>query len=498
MLRLLLLLLTAFPALAFAAMLATGSTHALVIDNTADGEVLAWGDNAKGQIGNGNTKNANYPTKVFGLSKIISVSAGDGFSLALDSSGYVWAWGANDKGQLGDTTTSMRITPVRVSRLNGVIQIAAGNSFALAVKDDGTVWAWGSNSKGQLGTASDTTPFLAAPAQISGSGFEKIIKAAAGVEHALAIKEDGSVWSWGSNDKGQLGLGHNTDNNVPTCVALPTGTVIDEVSAGNHSLALQSNGALWAWGKNDMGQLGDDTTSDRNSPVPVADITEVGAITVAPTWSVAIQRDGSMWAWGDNEKGQLLDNTMTQRHYPVKAQGLSDIVSVATGLNFTVTGDYTGNIVAWGVNNKGQLGSGDTKDNFSASTVKKNSSSALILDTTSKSASVAVAHVSGTPNSLTLSATITPSQVDQSRTGFPLIWASVPGVGEIYLTVFGWFQSDHPVPYSGMGLLRPIEVPILNNFDASTLHGTKVFAGYGFVPSEGAGPGRTSELYTVP
>lgn len=492
------MLLTAFPAPAFTAMLATGSTHVLVIDNTADDTVLAWGDNTKGQIGNGNTTNATYPTKVFGLTNIISVSAGDGFSLALDSSGYVWAWGANDNGQLGDTTTSTRNTPVRVSRLNGVTQIAAGKSFALAVKDDGTVWAWGSNTKGQLGTASSGTPFRAAPAQVSGSGFEKIHKIAAGVEHALAIKEDGSVWSWGSNDRGQLGLGNTTDSNVPARIALPAGTVIDEVAAGNHSLAIQSNGSLWAWGKNDMGQLGDDTTSDRTSPVLVTDITEVGAITVAPTWSVAIQRDGSTWAWGDNEKSQLLDNTKTQRHYPVKSQSLSDIVSVATGSDFTVVGDYTGNIVAWGVNGKGQLGSGDTKDNYSASAVKKNATSPLILDTTNKPANVAVAQISGNPSNLTLSVTITPSQVDQSRTGFPLIWASVPGAGDFYLTVFGWFQSSHPVPYSSLGLLRPIGVTILNGFDASTLHGAKIFAGYGFVPSEGAGTGRTSELYTVP
>lgn len=495
---LVLLLTFSFPAMA--ALMAGGTGHTLAIDAASSGKVLAWGDNSTGQLGNGVTESATYPVEVFGLTGAISVAAGEGFSLAMDSYGYVWAWGKNDLGQLGDTTTSPRNTPVRVSRLNNVVHIAAGKDFALAVKNDGTVWAWGANTKGQLGLAiSDSNKFRASAVQVSATGFEKLQKVAAGSDFSLALKDDGSVWAWGANDSGQLGAGNTVASVLPQRVTLPVDAIITELAARNHALALQNNGAIWAWGKNDMGQLGDDTTTQRTTPVQVVDITEVKGIAVGATWSLALRNDGTVWAWGDNEKGQLLDKTKTQRHFPVKAQGLADMVVLAAGPTFALAGKFVGDILAWGANGTGQLGSGDIKDNFAAAaTVKKDAKSALILETVVKSAGVAVAKVSGIPASLTLSTVITPVTVDLGRAGFPLIWANLPGAGDFYLTVFGWFASKVPLPYSGVGPLQKIEIAIVKDTDVRAISGTKVYAAYGFVPGEGAGQGRSSEIYTVP
>lgn len=483
-----------------AVLLAGGTAHALAVDGENGGKVLAWGDNSSGQLGNGGTENATYPVEVFGLANAVGVAAGEGFSLALDSYGYVWAWGKNDLGQLGDTTTSNRNTPVRVSRLNGVVQIAAGKNFALAVKNDGSVWAWGSNAKGQLGLeVSDSAKFRATPVQVSGTGFEKLQKVAAGSDFCLALKVDGSVWAWGANDNGQLGLGNTVASIQPQRVALPAEAIITEIAARNHALALQNNGTVWAWGKNDMGQLGDDTTTQRTAPVQVVDISEVKSIAVGTTWSLALRSDGSVWTWGDNEKGQLLDKTKTQRHFPVKAQGLADIVALVAGPAFAVVGKYVGDILAWGANSGGQLGSGDIKDNYTAAAaVKIDAKTALILVTVVKTTGIASAKASGTLDDFTLTAIVTPSTVDLGRAGFPLVWANLPGAGDFYLTVFGWFPSKVPLPYSGMGPLQQIEIPVVKNLDVRAIRGTKVYAAYGFVPGEGAGQGRTSEIYTVP
>lgn len=496
---LVLLFISALPAHA-QGMLAAGGAHVLAIDSANGGKVLAWGDNANGQLGNGATANSAYPVEVIGLTNAVAVAAGDGFSLALDSYGYVWAWGANAKGQLGDTTTSVRNTPVRVSRLYGVAQIAAGKEFALVVKSDGTVWGWGSNNKGQLGLAASAgNNYRTAPVQVSGAGFEKLQKVVAGTDFALAVKSDGSVWSWGSNDGGQLGVGNTADSFTPAQVPLLPDVVITDVAARNHVLALQDNGTLWSWGKNTMGQLGDDTTSNRATPVLVTGIADVRALAVAATWSLAVCRDGSVWGWGDNENGQLLDKTKTQRHFPVRAQGLSDIVTLSTGPAFSVAGGYMGNIVSWGANGSGQLGNGNAKDSFSAAVaVKKNAKTALTLEPSGKSANIAAASASGSADSLTLSATITPSAIDLGRMGFPLIWASIPEIGDFYLTVFGWFPSSKPIPYNGMGALSPVTVPILRNFDTRSFSGAKIYAAYGFIPSEGAGQGRVSEIFSVP
>jgi hypothetical protein len=218
---------------------AAGGGHTIAV--TSNRTVLAWGLNGNGQLGDGTTTDKSSPVQVLersgsGLSTlafIVAVSAGNSHSLALDQNGAVWAWGSNTYGELGDGTTVQRSAAVPVIGpdglpLGGVVSISAGFSHSLAVKADGSVWAWGRNNSGQLGNG--TTTDTSIPVQVAGSGgtghFVNASTVSAGDYFSLARTLDGAVWAWGLNDKGQLGNGSASATGC-ACVTTPgqvTGT----------------------------------------------------------------------------------------------------------------------------------------------------------------------------------------------------------------------------------------------------------------------------------
>jgi hypothetical protein len=179
---------------------AGGGFHSLALKD--DGTVWAWGINYAGQLGDGTTANRTTPVQVSGLSGITDV-VGGGHSLAIKGDGTVWAWGPNGAGQLGDGTQTDRTTPVRVSGLSGVTEVAGGSGHSLAVKNDGTVWAWGSNFDYQLGV--DTTPYWIRTTPAKVSGISDVVSMSAGTDQSLAVKNDGTVWTWGSWHSGNTG-----------------------------------------------------------------------------------------------------------------------------------------------------------------------------------------------------------------------------------------------------------------------------------------------------
>ncbi|MHB9117571.1 MAG: RCC1 domain-containing protein [Burkholderiales bacterium] len=493
-----LLLFLASPWAGASALIAGGGSHSLAIDHTHNDRVLAWGDNSKGQLGTGTTTSSSYPVAVYGLTKTQSIATRLDFSLSSDQDGYAWAWGSNTSGQLGDYSTTNRLTPVRVSGLKNVIQVAAGNAFSLALKGDGSVWSWGSNSKGQLGVGVTTPPTTQStyPLQISASGFSSIQKLSAGSEFALALKSDGTVWSWGANARGQLGNGNTTAQTVPVQVLIPSGTAIVDIAACDlHALALDANGTVWAWGANDAGQLGDDTTVDRYTPKQALDLQNVGGIACTSTGSVALARDGSIWTWGTNDKGQLLDGTSTQRHYPVKAQGPANIIEVAAGAAHVLALRSSGEIAAWGDNTKGQLGSGDTKVSFNAPlTAKADAANNLNIG----SATVPQGSVSGTLGSLNVSASIPVSDLDRGQMGQYFVAALVPNAGTYYLNILvGWTQSATPIPYQGIQPLQNASVSVLRNLDASGIVGAQIYAGYGLNYQDMLNGQKYGLIYTI-
>lgn len=307
-----------------------GYLHSLALE--ADGTVHASGWNAVGQLGDSTTTDRSVLVPVQGLTDVVQVAAGGAHSLALRSDGTVWAWGWNGVGQLGDGTTVDRLTPVPVPGLSGVVAVSAGTFHSLALRSDGTVWAWGWNAYGQLGDG--TTLDRHRPMQVGGlSGVRSI---AAGGLHSVVATDNGDVWAWGLNGVGELGTGSIADSHAPVRVAGLAGVV--EVSAGLfHSMAVGADGTAWAWGWNAYGQLGDGTTDDRHVPVRVASgARPVRQVAAGAYHSLFLRDDATVAAVGWNGVGQLGDATTVDRHSPVTVAGLGPVTAISAGFFHSV------------------------------------------------------------------------------------------------------------------------------------------------------------------
>ena len=293
-----------------------------------------------------------------------AVAAGGFHSVALRADGTVAAWGMNDYGQLGDGTTLRRVAPVNVAGLDGVVAIAAGNIHTLALKADGTVWSWGYNGDGLLGAGIADTQ-RASPVQVLGSSgpLSGVVAIAAGVRHSLALKSDGTVWAWGFGYYGSLGLGTPSSQNRATQVPGVTG--VTAIAASWHSLALQADGHLWAWGLNDSGQLADGSTTTRYSPILVAD--EVALAATGAYHTLIRKTDGSLWGAGLNDKGQLGNGTAAtpQLTFAPALAGLTGVTKISASSSHTLALTDLGEAWATGFNGQGQLGDGTLVDKTS-------------------------------------------------------------------------------------------------------------------------------------
>ncbi|OIN94314.1 MAG: hypothetical protein AUJ20_01115 [Comamonadaceae bacterium CG1_02_60_18] len=340
------------------AQLAAGEFFSVMMNS--DGTVSAWGENTYGQLGDGTSATSVF-TQVSGLTSVVAISAGYSHSAVLRADGTVWTWGRNDLYELGDGTATARSTPVQVS-ITGVKAIAAGAEHTLALKIDGTVWAWGLNGKGQLGDG--TTTNRPTPVQIS--GLANVIAIAGGLHHSLAVKSDGTVWAWGDGPWGELGTGaFSVGSLTPVQVSGLTG--ITAVAAGmDHSVALKNDGTVWAWGRNLDGQLGDGTyqllngtTNNQNVPVQVSGLSNVTAIAARENGALAIKADGTLWSWGYNYFGELGDGSNIDRHIAIQVAGLTGVTSISTGTRHGLARTTDGRTWAWGTDVHYQLGAGE-------------------------------------------------------------------------------------------------------------------------------------------
>jgi calcium-activated chloride channel regulator 4 len=178
-----------------------------------------------------------------------------------------------------------------------------------------------------------------------------------GYLHTIALKSNGTLWAWGSNDSGQLGDGTNSNKNSP--VQIGSDTTWSAIAAGYlHTIALKSNGTLWTWGYNSSGQLGDGTNSNKNSPVQIGSDTTWRAIAAGEWHTIALKSDGTLWAWGSNYFGQLGDGTNSNRNSPVQIGSDTRWVAIAAGDWHTIALKSNGTLWAWGRNSDGQLGDG--------------------------------------------------------------------------------------------------------------------------------------------
>lgn len=234
--------------------------------------------------------------------------------------------------------------------------VAAGWFHNVAAKTDGTVWSWGRNNFGQLGNGTTTQSNV--PVQVS--NLNSVLGVAGGAYHSVAVKSDGTVWAWGYNGSGQLGNGTTTNSTTPVQVSNLSG--VTAVAAGcNFTLALKSDGTVWDWGDNGYGQLGNGTTTSSSKPVQVTNLTGVTAIAGGCDHSIALKSDGTVWTWGDNHNGQLGNGSTTNSSKPVQVSNLANITSISAGEYHSLAARSDGTAWAWGYNQNGQLGDGTTK-----------------------------------------------------------------------------------------------------------------------------------------
>ncbi|MCL2675470.1 MAG: Ig-like domain-containing protein [Firmicutes bacterium] len=320
-----------------------------------DGTIWSWGDNIFGQLGDGTNSDINItyasitvttdrgksaPVQIGADNDWKYIAAGASGSAAIKNDGSLWMWGRNNYGQLGIgigagptkiETEFDRNTPQRVGDDNDWAAVELGSITSLALKTDGTLWAWGGVQSGMLGDPDKVgaTEWVNVPQQImhtdeakdEGAKDNDWDKLFANGSHAMAIKKDGSLWAWGYNNRGQLGVGGISVGEgyvfahryTPTRVG--TDNDWDTVSIGDrHTLAVKKDGTLWAWGHNNYGQVGDGTTTtaqtgagynDKIVPVQIGDATDWASVSAGNDYSLATKKNGTVWAWGRNNEGQL-------------------------------------------------------------------------------------------------------------------------------------------------------------------------------------------------
>lgn len=344
--------------------ISTGWYHSVSL--SSDSKLYTWGNNNFGQLGINQgpalTPYKTSPIQVGTDNDWSAIATGGNHTIALKSNGSLWAWGRNDYGQLGinqdPALTPYIISPAQVGTDNDWVAIATGGDLTVALKSGGTLWTWGRNDYGQLGINQDPalTPYIVSPAQV-GTDIDWTSIATGGY-HTIALKSNGSLWAWGFNFHGQLGDNTNIDKWFPV---RETHNDIDWTSitaGGYHTLALKSNGSLWAWGMNWNGQLGDNTIVNKSSPTRINDDIDWTSVAAGAFHSMAIKSNGSLWSWGLNSSGQLGDNSKVTRLSPVNIGIDLDWALISPGGDYSSAIKSDGGLWSWGSNIYGQLGVG--------------------------------------------------------------------------------------------------------------------------------------------
>lgn len=330
---------------------AAGYSHYLEIKN---GKLYAVGSNNFGQLGI-NTISANeaVPKRVGTDSNWVTASAGENFSAAIKADGTLWTWGYNNRGQLGSGNTENSSVPLKVGTANNWVSVSAGSRHILAIKADGTLWAWGYNYFGQLGngTTSGFSEGNPNPTQIGTANNWTSISS--GYNHNLAIKADGSLWSWGENTLGQAGTGNTSTTGISVPVQIASSSKWRTISAGGfYSMAISANGTLWTWGDNYYGELGNGTTATETVPVQIG-TDRWKSIDAGRNHVIALKTDGTVWIWGD-ELGANSNVPST----PMQKAELTGIAQISAGEGYSLAVKSNGQLFSWGLNTAGQLGKG--------------------------------------------------------------------------------------------------------------------------------------------
>jgi len=325
--------------------------------------LYSWGSNITyGQLGLGNTTNYSSPKQVGTLNTWLKISAGRWrSSFSIKNNGTLWSWGSNiTYGQLGLGNTTYYSSPKQVGALTTWLNIAGGHYHTVATKTDGTLWSWGYNTKGQLGLGNTT--YYSSPKQVGLLTTWSNISC--GKYYTMATKTDGTLWAWGQNDSGQLGLGTSgafDKRSSPVQVGALT-TWLNITAGYNNTLATKTDGTLWSWGHNHFGKLGLNNLTDYSSPKQIGALTTWSKSSCGNYNSIATKTDGTLWSWGYNSEGQLGLGNIINYSSPVQVGLLTNWSNITTGSNstFSMATKTDGTLWSWGQDNVGQLGQGTT------------------------------------------------------------------------------------------------------------------------------------------
>jgi len=331
-------------------------------DAFRQGNLWGWGNNGSGQLGNNTITTSNIPVTTFARgTNWKQVSCGSNHTAAIKTDGTLWTWGRGTSAQLGDNTTTNRSTPVTTfAGGTNWKQVACGGYFTAAIKTDGTLWTWGLGGSGQLGINDVLTRTTPVQTFAGGTNWKQV---ACGDSHTAAIKTDGTLWTWGRGTNGILGDNAQTNRSTPI-TTFAGGTNWKQVACGfsaiSNTSAIKTDGTLWVWGSNGYGQIGNNTTIFRLTPVTTfAGGTNWKQVSSGNDHTAAIKTDGTLWTWGRNNNAQLGINGILTRTTPVQTfAGGTNWKQVTCGQNFTAAIKTDGTLWTWGLGTSGQLGNG--------------------------------------------------------------------------------------------------------------------------------------------
>tara|TARA_R110000737_G_scaffold320120_1_gene331557 strand:- start:1955 stop:3091 length:1137 start_codon:yes stop_codon:yes gene_type:complete len=332
--------------------------------SSAEYNVFAWGDGKYGGLGQGNTTNYSSPVQVgsFIVSDdtgnfIDKIGSGQFTTLINNSDGKIYSVGRNADGQLGHGNTTDLSTVTGIGSLTTWTRVsAAAAQSSMALKSDGTVWVWGSNNIGRLGVGNTTN--YSSPIQLGALTTWAFVDA--GYQSGHAIKTDATMWGWGKNSGSSWEVGNNSSTNISSPVQIGATSDWSKVySVRAISAAIKTDGTIWTWGNGALGGLGHNNTTNVSSPVKVGALTDWAQIAVGRYGVVAVKSDGTMWAWGRGASGVNGDGTATNRSSPVQIGSETTWLQASRGEFSCAAVKTDGTLWTWGNGNLGVGGRGD-------------------------------------------------------------------------------------------------------------------------------------------
>ena len=318
----------------------------------AAGNLFAWGGgNARGQLGTNDTVTRSSPVQVGPLNDWKQPSPGGQFTICTKKDGTLWSWGFGANGRTGLNIDADRSSPVQIGALTNWDIPTNGENFCIVKKTDGTLWSWGYNGQGRLGRDYATT--FSSPIQI-GSDTNWATPSSGGGGSVLCVKTTGALFVWGSNSNGQLGVGDTSPRNAGP-VQLGSLTNWSKPSNGaSTSMCVKTDGTLWMWGKNSVGQLGQNNTTNTSSPVQVGSLTDWATPSTYNSAfnpdiiALCVKTNGTLWAWGSNTYGQLGVGDTVSRSSPTQVGALTNWATPAAGQGSALCTKTNGTLFSWG------------------------------------------------------------------------------------------------------------------------------------------------------